>query len=145
MVKLYLPYGTLRHPDIARGASVHWFRHGRRETPVAPYETLILGYKQLKPDEQERAEAMVDEMFTDAEFQALRAYLYESQPGADLRTSMMVPPISSTKQENERNRGLVRPFSICEEGESGGFYRLTEQPGYALPFPVWGYFTHPVR
>lgn len=144
MLKLYLPYGGLRRFKAHSGATIHWFYKGRRAEPVAPYEKLIQSYNQIKGEDKERAEAMADELLTAEEFYLLRAYLYECQ-NEDVRTTMIIPPINPIRQENERNRGLIRPFGACVEGVGGGFCRLSEEPDYTLPFPVWGYFTEPAR
>ena len=143
MVKLYLPYGNLKDFKGHSQVTLHWFVKDR-EQPVAPYAQLVENYRHLSGEDQRRAERIIDELFTYEEFVALRAYLYERHR-EDLRTSVLVPPINGVKQDNDRNRGLVRPFGLCIEGERGGFCRLCEQEGYALPFTVWGYYTHPVH
>ncbi len=141
-VKLYLPYGNLKGFTRHTAVTLHWFRKDRTE-PVAPYETLIQSYKQLTaPDQRLRAEQMVNEFFTEAEFHALRDYLQKKQ-GADLRTGVLVAPVNGVKYDSEGRPGLLRPFARCVDGEGGGFYKLSEEPGYALPFTVWGYYTAP--
>jgi hypothetical protein len=107
-----------------------------------PYAQLIENYKQLAEPNRRRAECMVDELFTQSEFDALRAYLYEKHR-TDLRTTLLVAPINGIKQDNLENRALVRPFAACPEGDQGTFYRLCEMDGYSLPFRVWGYYTSP--
>jgi hypothetical protein len=142
LIKFYLPYGTLPGRGNPAGAIVHWFVHDRQE-PVTAYAQLIENYKQLSEPNQRRAERMVDELFTQSEFDALRAYLYEKYR-MDLRTTLLVAPINGIKQDNLENRSLVRPFAECAEGEQGSFCRLCEMEGYSLPFRVWGYYTSPV-
>ena len=142
MVKLYLPYGTLKKFKNNAQVTLHWFRKDRPQ-PIGSYEQLIQSYKQLTdPDQRRRAERMVDELFTEEEFFALRDYLRIHQ-GADLRTGVLVPPVSGVKYESEGKPGLLRPFSQRVDGEGGGFYRLDEEPTYTLPFAVWGYYTQP--
>lgn len=143
MVKLYLPYGNFRQFKGHGQVTLHWFVKDR-EQPVAPYAQMLENYKQMNELDQRRAERMIDEFFTYDEFVALRGYLYERH-GEDLRTSVLVPPVSGVKQDNDRNRGLVRPFGLCEESENGGFCKLCEQEGYSLPLAVWGYYAGPLR
>ena len=143
MVKLYLPYGNLKHLHGNRDITFHWFVKDRRE-PVAPYEQLLENYKQLTPEGKLQAQRMVDELFSEEEFKSLRTFLYEKYR-EDVRTGILVPPINGIRQDIGPNRALVRPFAACPDDESGGFCRLSEKDGYALPFSVWGYYTEPLR
>jgi hypothetical protein len=139
MVKLYQPYGHLRRVAGFNLATIHWFVKDR-ETPVAPHAQLVESYAKLTSEAQDRAGCMVDEFFTAEEFGQLRDYLF-AKHREDLRTGVVVPPVNGVKQDNDRNRKLIRPFSHLSEDENGGFYRLCDEPGYTLPFCVWGYFT----
>lgn len=143
MVKLYLPYGNAKNMVGRRQVTLHWFVK-EREQPVAPYTQLVQGYGQLTKEMQERAEQMVDELFTKEEFMALRLYLYDRHK-EDLRTEVLVPPISLSKQDNSKNRALVRPFGMRDEDEGSGFCKLCDEENYGLPFPVWGYYTTPAQ
>jgi hypothetical protein len=153
MVKLYLPYGYFK--GRRSQLMVHWFVKDR-ESPVAPYAELVEKYNQLPEESRARARRVVDELFTEAEFHALRDYL-RVHLRQDVRTAMLVAPINSLKQHEEANRGLIRPFGdSCEMGDSvpevgdgvpgrmagggRGFCRLAEEDGYTLPFAVWGYW-----
>ena len=139
MLKLYLPYGSLRSFK-GPGASVmlHWFIRERAE-PIGPYEKLVESYAKLGPEDRHRAEQMVDEFFTEEEFVALRDYLFRKYR-EDLRTGMLIPPISAARQDNDKNRRLIRPFGLCQTGDGGGFCELFEEDGYSLPFTVSGYY-----
>jgi hypothetical protein len=143
MIKLYLPYGNLRHFAGHEHVTLHWFRKDR-PAPIGSYEDLILGYKQMNPEQQRSSERMVDELFTEEEFHALRSFL-QRKKNQDVRTGMLVPPVNSVKPGNELGLGLVRPFGDRIEGTEGGFYKLSDEPDYTLPFPVWGYYTQPSR
>jgi hypothetical protein len=143
VVKLYLPYGTLRSFKGHSHVTLHWFIKDRKE-PVVPYAQLIQSYRQLSLEEQHRAQRVVDELFTGDEFLAFRRYLYD-QYKEDLRTEVLVPPVLAGKQNTSKSRGLIRPFEDCFESEGGGFCKLSEQAGYSLPFVVWGYYTDPSK
>jgi hypothetical protein len=143
MIKLYLPYGNLRAFSGREQVTLHWFRTDRTE-PVAPYPGLILGYGQMSPEQQRSAERMVNELLTEEEYRALRDYL-QTKKRADLRIGVLVAPVNALKPANELGLGLVRPFGAHVDGEGGGFYRLSEDPDYTLPFSVWGYYSRPTR
>ena len=142
MIKLYLPYGNLRCFKGRGLVTLHWFIKDR-EHPIAPYAQLIQSYRQLTESARRPAEQTIDELFTEQEFRDLRAYLYDKRE--DLHTEILVPPISVAKQDNARNRGLIRPFGERSDSEGGGFFKLCEEEGYPLPFTVWGYYTEPQR
>lgn len=142
MIKLYLPYGNLKSFKGHGLVTVHWFVRDR-EHPIAPYAQLIQGYQQLTEAARRPAEQTIDELFTEGEFRELRSYLYDKRE--DLRTEILVPPISVARQDNAQNRGLIRPFGTRVEGDGGGFCKLCEQEDYPLGFTVWGYYTEPVR
>jgi hypothetical protein len=151
MIKLYLPYGRLKRFGGNRQVTLHWFVKDRPQ-PVAPYAELVERYSQLAPEARQRAGRIVDEMFTESEFHALHAYLYDRER-EDVRTAMMVAPVNGSNLDNRENRGLIRPFGDDpdrrEGGEpshgsgGGGFCRLAQEEGYALPFAVWGYYAAP--
>lgn len=139
--KLYLPYGTLSSVADARYFTFHWF-HASRETPVAPYASLILGYSQLSGEAKTRAEAVVDEFLSEDEFHLLRDYLRERYH-EDLRTAVLVAPVNTLKPDAGSRAGTLRPFSRRTDGDGvsgSGFCRLPEDPRYSLPFAVWGYY-----
>jgi hypothetical protein len=139
-MKLYLPYGTLGSVSVQKQITFHWFRI-EREEPLAPYETLLLGYKNLTPEVRSRAEAMVDEFFSESEFHQLRDYLRQRH-GEDLRTTVLMAPVSAVKPDLGTRAGSLRPFAqVGRNGDNGsGFCRLCDEENYGLPFPVWGYY-----
>ena len=140
-MKLYLPYGSLGSVSVQKQITFHWFRI-QREAPLAPYETLLLGYKNLTPEVRSRAEALVDEFFSESEFHQLRDYLRQRH-GEDLRTTVLMAPVSAVKPDLGTRAGSLRPFAQCDVGREtgGGFCRLSDEEDYGLPFPVWGYYT----
>lgn len=139
--KLYLPYGALHRIADPRLVTFHWFCVGREE-PLAPYVSLIMGYKNLTDVARVRAEAMVDEFFSESEFHQLRAYL-RARHGEDLRTTLLTAPVSAIKPDAGTHIGQERPFAQCVVANGNGFHRLSDDQGYTLPFTVWGYYSLP--
>ncbi len=142
-VKLYLPYGFHHRVADSRLVIFHWFCVAR-ETPFEPIAAMIMGYKTLTEDARARAEATVNEFFSEEEFHLLRSYLRERH-GEDLRTTLLVAPVSAVKPDSSTQIGQGRPFAQCVPSEACGFYRLSEEKGYTLPFTVWGYYSLPAR
>lgn len=149
-IKLYLPYGTF-HSDSSSlsdaqkhpwsHVTFHWFYVGR-EAPLAPYESLIMGYRGLSAEGKTRAERLVDEFFSEDEFHQLRAYL-QTRHRDDLRTTVLTAPVHPLKADTTTRAGSLRPFQhACVEDDiaGSGFCRLCEEDGYCLPFEVWGYY-----
>jgi len=176
--KLYLPYGTFGDASDRKQAwyspyaqiTLHWFCVDRPE-PIAPYESLILGYRGLTPEARLRAEQTVDEFFSETEYHQLRDFLRD-QHKQDLRTTVLAAPVSAIRPDAATKTGTLRPYRQCavagtprekivvsdsededtEESdgpgpalEEGGFCKLTEQEGYSLPFAVWGYYSAAAR
>jgi hypothetical protein len=100
-----------------------------------------MGYRSLGTDVRIRAERVVDEFFTEAEFRALRDYL-RLRHGDDLRTAILSAPVHPIKTDTTTRAGNLRPFLACVEDPvvGCGLCRLCDDSGYTLPFPVWGYF-----
>ncbi len=145
MLKLYSPYAALRrfegHGPTTAAVTLHFFIPERTE-PVAPYPKLILGYSHMTADQKASAEATARELFTEEEYRALRDYLCRRRE--DLRTGMLIAPFNALKPANELGLGFSRPLKQrAPDTEGGGFFRLCDEPGYDLPFPVWGYYTNP--
>jgi hypothetical protein len=146
--KLYLPYSSLRTvmprtKHELSSVTVHWFVADRKE-PIAPYATMILGYKTLSDAARTRAEMLVNEFFREAEFHQLRVFLRERHH-EDPRISMLTIPVASVKPDTATRAGTLRPFgrSPWEEREEIVIYRLSDEPGYSLPFAVWGAYIAP--
>jgi len=174
--KLYLPYGTFGEAGDQKYGwynprteiILQWFCVGR-ETPIAPYESLIMGYRTLNETVRTRAQQTVDEFLSESEFHQLRDYL-RRRHGKDLRTAVLTAPVAAIRPDTTTRTGALRPFRFCldappapetapdaDESENaapepilgrmdlpqmrGGFCRLAEENGYSLPFVVWGYFT----
>jgi hypothetical protein len=132
--------GDRRHPELSQ-TPIHWFRVGR-ETPLHPYERLILGYRNLAPEAKRIAEHLVDEFFSEEEFRLLRDYLHERHH-EDLRTSVLMAPINPVKADTASRVGARRPFGLATEipgKEIHVLFSLSDEPGYTLPFAVSGFY-----
>jgi hypothetical protein len=148
--KLYLPYSSLRTvmPQGRRdlySVTVHWFCVARA-APIAAYANVLLGYRSLSDEARIRAEMLVDEFFREDEFHQLRDYLRERHH-EDLRTAMLVTPVSPLKPDTATRTGTLRPFGIpsTNDREEVTIYRLADETGYSLPFTVWGAYAAATR
>jgi len=123
--------------------TVHWFVADRPD-PIAPYASVILGYKTLNDTAKARAEMLVNEFFREDEFHQLRVYL-RARHHEDPRISMLTIPVTSVKPDTATRAGGLRPFGRTpwDEREEIIIYRLSEEPGYSLPFVVWGAYIAP--
>jgi hypothetical protein len=139
--KFYSPYGSLRLFEGHQSVALHYFVVDRKE-PVAPYNEIVLGYDHLPEEQKALSEVAIRELFTEGEFIAFRNYM-EQGHGEDIRTGMLIAPVNILKPGNELGLGLTRPFSQHEESGASGFFRLSEQIDWKLPFRVWGFYTIP--
>lgn len=148
-LKLYLPYGNFHRDSSgltearrlhAQQVTYHWF-YIDRETPLAPYESLILGYRGLSAEARTRAEHMVDEFLSEEEYRLLRDYL-RTRHRDDLRTTVLSAPVQAIKPDTSTRAGTLRPFRDCADdpASGSGFCKLSEEEGYSLPFRIWGYY-----
>jgi len=145
--KLYLPYSYLpTQAGPGRGKiTFHWFCVGRQEA-IGDYTSLLLDYRGLARDAQEKAERLVDEFFREEEFHLLRSYL-ESRHGVEVRTAMLTTPLASVKPDTATRLGTLRPFYIepPEQQTEVLLHPLANEEGYTLPFTVWGAYLNPSR
>lgn len=100
----------------------YWF-YVERKLPIAPYEHIIKDYDPLKCKD---AETSVNEFFTGLEIEMLRNYI------SDL--SLEVKEVDLPLPSN------CIPLSHSPSGGGEGYYLLSEQEDYNLPFKVWGYY-----
>jgi hypothetical protein len=153
--KLYLPYSSFRlmkpksrsTPAWLSRVTVHWFL-AEREEPIVPYLTVIQGYRTLTAAARQRAERVVDEFFREDEYHQLRDYLRQHHQD-DVRTSMLMTPVNTIKPDTDTRTGTLRPYGqpAPEQRETVVIHRLAEEPGYSLPFKVWGAYidANPLR
>ena len=111
-----------------RDVAFDWFRCERGEP--RPYAELIENYD--PGDDMGYAEGAIDEMFTEAEAVALKAYLDREHGGA------VVTTIKEGRLPLPANNMGVGAIPV---GGGDDFYMLNRaRPQYDLPFKVWGYF-----
>lgn len=142
--KLYLPYGMHKSSGGSRllsDVTYHWFCVGR-ETPLAPYASLILNYGRLAAPERLRAEQMTDELLSEEEYHQLRDYLLKSCR-VSVQTAVLTAPLNSNASHTITKAEGLRPFlnSLSlpvEEPAHLASCKLDEEEGYSLPFRIWG-------
>ena len=115
------------------GVYVDWFI-SRREKPVGPYAFLIEDYTGLDEEERLYTQDRADQMFTDDEALQFAAYLKFAH-NTEVIISEEAVPIPSRKGDAQ----IIGVGSLAVGGNSD-FHMLDREPGYSLPFPVWGYY-----
>lgn len=127
MIRLYGVKTVVEIYHGHRDVAFHWFACCRRR-PL-PYAELIAGYEEA--DGLGYAELLLDELFDRTEAEALVAYLDREHRGAGKTT------IEAVKLPIARN---IMGYGAMAVGGSDDFFALDKQPGYSLPFRVWGYY-----
>ena len=90
MISLFRAYTVRESYKDRDSVIVDWFCLSR-ETPVAPYEELILNYTDLRADEQARARKLTDNFLTEPEITELKN-LIENGTGFDVRMTEVKTP-----------------------------------------------------
>ena len=107
-----------------------WLQVGTR-TPGRPYEMLIEDYDPSDPSGTNASpENRIDELFTEFEAAMLKRYLDQEHPDVITEIKGVKLPIL-----NNSMGWLLWPLGV-----GMGFYRLSQDQGYHLPFKVWGHF-----
>ncbi len=147
-----------RFPDDE--VTVYWYRVGARTDNSAPYDKWVADYENMDNNKRAWMRWVTDSYFCKDEIMALTAYLenslgwhaeFELQADAvgnqfhyhvdKVRESQTFPPTLHFKSVATS----TRPWTLCI-GEYHQFYfvnffqliRLSQYPGYNLPFSVWG-------
>jgi hypothetical protein len=131
-VKLFSASSVVNNFRGHDGVKFNWFYVGR-ENPVAPYDRLICGYKCIDKRVRPYFEEHMNELFTEDELEALKAYLLKSPfQGGTLEACEEALPAS--------NLFIPMPFfSGVPIGEGRGLYHPPEEE-HSLPFKVAAYF-----
>ena len=152
--KLYLPYGTFGEAGDQKygwynprtAIILQWFCVGR-ETPIAPYESLIMGYRTLNETVRTRAQQTVDEFLSESEFHQLRDYLRQ-QHGKDLRTAVLTAPVAAIRPDTTTRTGALRPFRFCLDAAPSAETREATEGAEAdespVPEPIMGRIDPPL-
>ena len=124
---------------IFKDVQINWFikhRDGDNEPPV-PYEEAIVGYEQLsaarKNSQEGTPEEAVRELFTEGEAEALREYLLAVHNDDTATLEEINLPL------DDKHTWPLGGLHIVTPGPCG-FYMLSEEPRYNLPFKVWGFY-----
>ena len=128
-MKLYRVRTTAKEYHGCRDIVFQWFRHAMPQGQRL-YADLIKDYEPRNRDAF-YVEAYIEELFTWDEARQLKAYLdqYHGDQGDTVIKEMALPV------ENNVMGFLAHPVGV---GDS--FYILCNEPEYALPIKVWGYF-----
>lgn len=129
-VRLFSAYSLVDNYQGCDGVRLNWVCL-ERENPVAPYEGLIEGYKNLDERVRPYFEEFIRELFTEDEIQSLENYLMENY-SSDLHIHEETLPASSIF--------IPMPFRQACFGKGRGFHYLFEDAHYDLPFKVGAYF-----
>ena len=121
-------------------AVVAWFKCGG-SLQEAPFVGLIQDYDLLSQPERRHAEVAVLEMFTESELALLKSYLIREHSWPVLDGSVPLPFYPF--REVTSSKRIVTPYSLQPETDNSGFYGLSEEANYDLPFQVWGYYSTP--
>jgi hypothetical protein len=127
-------YGTDKVPIV-------WYRHDKRTPLAEPYEELIDKYSQLNWFTRKLMRDYVNEHFTKTELEALRAYI-KSAHNWELNIQEEIVPMRYVHDRDWGSRTTPLKYYERRAGRHPGiaFYKLSEEPGYSLPFQVWGYY-----
>jgi hypothetical protein len=132
-IKLYSAYSVLNAFRERRHVTFNWYCH-RRQAPAAPHDTLIARYAELKSRGEHRAlEKHADSLFTEAEIQALRAYLLERHD-----TELFAEPVPLPLAAGKGAPSV--PWAERSDAEGTGRYMLSREDGYPLPMEVWAFY-----
>lgn len=114
------------------GVEVDWFVDSRPTDPGFDYAALLDGYETA---DGQYARGLVDELFTPGEARQFAAYLKTEHDSETVTTDVRLPV--ATKSEDG---AVYLPIGASVVGGPSDFYMLSEEPGYSLPFKVWGYY-----
>lgn len=136
MTRLYRAHSILDNFCGCDDVRIDWFVRDR-QAPPAPYEEVIANYHELgvgesSPErcfERGYTQACIDELFTAAEIEELRAYLAEAHE-TELFVEEVELPIEGP---------MVPTGGLSIAGMTGSIPLVTEA-GYNLSIRVWGYY-----
>ena len=127
-MKLYRVTTIVKEFCDCKDVPLHWFRHDRGERRA--YGELIENYDS-SDDHAAYGEGAIDELFTEIEATALKEYLDREHTDSGVTTiKEMHLPISNN----------LAGFGAMAVGGGDGFYMLSTEPTYTLPFEARGYF-----
>jgi len=124
-IQLFRVYSLLPEFDGHKNVAMNWFVSERKEPLVLPYESLIEEYDASNSYPR----GALDEMFTEAEANALVGYLKEFY-GDNPKIEKQSLPIPSNRMGN----------GAIAVGGPQDFLMISKRETYRLPFEVFGYY-----
>ncbi len=147
-MRLFSAWSIVENVDGYDGVTFNWVYAGRKK-PLGPYNELIADYHNLDRVIRPYMEGYVDELFTEEEIKALRAYLSKRSPaGRHFRCKghyqtqqmeLFVAEMPLPIMEPARDKNII----LRNATHSGGLqdsYIFSNEDGYDLPFKVYAYF-----
>jgi hypothetical protein len=128
MLKLFQVTTVVKELKGHRNVPVSWYRHKPKHGERS-YQQLIADYS-ADDEYAGYAEACIDEDFTEDEAKQLKAYLDGIDGGYPAVIREVSLPIG--------NNGM--PLSAMPAGGGPDHLMFADDPGWPLPFEVWGYF-----
>ncbi len=98
--------------------------------PVAPFAEAIQNYDRMEDSNKFYAEESLQELFTERELRQLQEYLLLVHDDREALAEEVSLPLASKSF----------PLSGIPVGGSSGWYQLSRESEYALPFTVYGFF-----
>lgn len=127
MVRLFRAWSVVDNFYGKDQVIFNWFVVGRPK-PIDSYEELIENYDESH-DEAWCDRLVVDELFTEAEIEELRDYVFNSH-----KLEVRIEEVSLPVRAGELSYGLLLVNGV------EGFYALAEEDGYDLSVSVLGHF-----
>lgn len=129
-IKLLSGYSIIDNFNGRDGVRLNWIHVGRKRPP-APYRRLISNYDSVDKRLVPYFEECVKELFTTDEAKALETYLKENH-GILVKINEESLPVSGLF--------IPLPYKEIPPASGRGFYDLSAEKGYNLPFKVWAYY-----
>jgi hypothetical protein len=134
MMQLYHVTSIAKEYRGFKDVEISWFMLHRAQQPVVPYAELIADYAELNGDDRMSVECVVDEMFTEAEANALLAWLNKHRPAVHQFQATTIP----LRGRDEDGSILMAMREIPLGGPQDCI--VPNEADWDLPFKVNGYF-----
>lgn len=141
-MRIFYCWSQIRVMPNTEPVNVCWFRSENRDKPIYPYNEIISDYGALDARRRELMQQYVDEHFTESESAVLRQYLQQVYGWTIRLQETALPAVYYEDPEAGRGTTTFRQFMDARyrNAPTVGFNQLSGEPGYALPFRVWGYY-----
>jgi hypothetical protein len=141
-VKIYYCWSKIKDASNIKLVNVLWFRYDRRTHPISPYSEIIYDYYKLDNGTRKLMREFADEHLTLDEAVALTRYLQELYNISVELEATETPLKFMIDIEVGRRTTPVRYYTkgLNLKNPNINLIRLSKEPGYSLPFEVWGYY-----